>query len=53
MNYVLIGAKEIIEETNISDRTVRRILRKLIDNNIIQTIGNSEKDPNKKYKMAE
>lgn len=50
---VLIGAKEIIKETSITDRTVRRILKKLVDNSIIQIVGNGEKDPNKKYKMAE
>ena len=50
---VLIGAKDIIEETNISDRTARRILKKLLDNNTIETIGNGEKDPNKKYRIVE
>lgn len=50
---VLIGAKEIIEETNIPDRTARRILKKLLDNNTIETVGTSEKDPNKKYRITE
>ena len=50
---VLIGAKDIIKETNIADRTVRRILKKLLDNNTIETIGKGEKDPNKKYKIIE
>jgi len=50
---VLIGAKEIIEETQIADRSVRRILKKFLDNNTIEMIGSSEKSPNKKYKMAE
>ena len=50
---VLIGAKEIIEETNIADRTSRRILKKLLDNNTIEMVGNSEKDPNKKYRIVE
>ena len=50
---VLIGAKEIIKETNIADRTVRRILKKLLDNNTIEAIGKGEKDPNKKYKIIE
>ena len=50
---VLVGAKEIIEETNIADRTVRRILKKLLDNNTVETVGNGEKDPNKKYKITE
>lgn len=49
---VLIGAKEIIEETNIADRTARRILKKLLDNNTIEMVGNSEKDPNKKYRIV-
>ena len=50
---VLISAKEIIEETGIADRTVRRILKKLIDNNTIEPIGTSEKSPNKKFKLKE
>ena len=50
---VLIGAKEIIEETNIADRTARRILKKLLDNNIIEAVGTSEKSPNKKFKLKE
>ena len=50
---VLIGAKEIIEETSIADRTARRILKKLVDNNTIETIGNGEKDPNRKYRIVE
>ena len=50
---VLIGAKEIIEETNIPDRTVRRIIKKLTDNDTIEAIGNSEKSPNKKFKIKE
>ena len=50
---VLIGAKEIIEETAIADRTARRILKKLVDNNTIDTVGNSEKAPNRKYRIVE
>lgn len=50
---VIIGAKEIIEQTKIADRTVRRILKKFVDNNSIETIGNSEKSPNKKFKIKE
>lgn len=50
---VLIGAKEIIAETAIADRTARRILKKLADNNTIETIGNGEKDPNRKYRIVE
>ena len=50
---VLIGAKEIIEETNIADRTARRILKKLLDNNTIEAVGLNEKSPNKKFKLKE
>ena len=50
---VLIGAKDIIEETKIPDRTVRRILKKLLDNKTIETVGTSEKSPNKKFKIKE
>ena len=50
---VLIGAKEIIEETAIADRTARRILKKLVDNNTIETVGNGEKDPNRKHRIVE
>ena len=50
---VLISAKEIIEETNIPDRTVRRIIKKLTDNNTIEAVGKSEKSPNKKFKTKE
>ena len=45
--------KEIIEETAIADRTARRILKKLVDNNTIETVGNGEKDPNRKYRLVE
>ncbi len=34
-------------------RTVRRILKKFIDNKTIESVGNTEKTPNKKYKLAE
>lgn len=50
---VIIGTKEIIEQTKISDRTVRRILKKFVDNETIESVGNNENTPNKKYKMAE
>lgn len=50
---VIIGAKDIIEQTQISDRTVRRILKKLIDSGIIGSVCSNEKDPNKKYKIKE
>ena len=45
---VIIGAKEIIEQTKIADRTVRRILKKFVDNKTIESVGNTEKTPNKK-----
>ncbi len=50
---VIIGTKDIIEQTKIPDRTVRRILKKFIDNKTIESVGNTEKTPNKKYKLAE
>lgn len=50
---VLISAKEIIEETAIADRTIRRILKKLVDNKTIESVGNSDKSPNKKFKLKE
>ena len=52
---VIIGAKEIIEQTKIADRTVRRILKKFVDNKTIESVGNTENKntPNKKYKLAE
>ena len=50
---VLISAKEIIAETAIADRTVRRILKKLTDNNYIETLESNNKSPNKKFKLKE
>lgn len=49
---VLIGVKKIIELTNISDRTARRILAKLVAENVLDFEGN-EKSPNKKFKIKE
>lgn len=49
---VLIGAKDIIEQTSIADRTARRILSKLAENGIIEIVGNNQ-SPNKKYKIKE
>ena len=46
-------AKEIIEQTKIADRTVRRILKRFVDNKTIESVGNTENTPNKKYKLAE
>ena len=50
---VIIGAKDIIEITKLSDSTVRRTLKKLLQNNQIETTDNNEKSPNKKYKLTE
>lgn len=50
---VIIGAKDIIEQTELSDSTVRRILRKLLQDKKIETTDDNEKSPNKKYKMTE
>ena len=50
---VIIGAKDIIEQTKLSDSTVRRILRKFLENEKIETTNDNEKSPNKKYKMTE
>jgi len=50
---VIIGAKDIIEITKLSDSTVRRTLKKLLQNNQIETTDNNEKSPNKKYKLIE
>ena len=50
---VIIGAKEIIEQTKISDSTVRRILRKFLQDKKIETTDNKEKSPNKKYRLTE
>ena len=49
---VLIGAKDIIEQTSIADRTARRILSKLAENGMIKIVGNNQ-SPNKKYKIKE
>ena len=50
---VIIGAKDIIEKTELSDSTVRRILRKLLQDKKIETTDKNEKSPNKKYKLTE
>ena len=50
---VIIGAKDIIEQTELSDSTVRRILRKFLQVEKIETTDDNEKSPNKKYKMTE
>lgn len=50
---VIIGTRDIIEQTNIPDRTVRRILKKFVDNKNIESLGNTENTPKKKYKLAE
>ena len=50
---VIIGAKDIIEQTELSDSTVRRVLRKFLQDKKIETTDNNEKSPNKKYKLTE
>lgn len=50
---VIIGAKDIINESNLSDSTVRRVLRKLLQENIIEPTDNVENSPNKKYRLKE
>lgn len=50
---VIIGAKDIIEQTNIPDRTTRRILKKLLEDKVICIVGEYDNSPNKKYKMTE
>lgn len=50
---VIIGAKDIIAQTDLSDSTVRRILRKILRDKKIETTDNNEKSPNKKYKLTE
>ena len=50
---VIIGAKDIIAQTDLSDSTVRRILRRFLQNKKIETTVNNENSPNKKYKLTE
>lgn len=50
---VIIGAKDIIAQTDLSDSTVRRILRKFLQDKKIETTDNNENSPNKKYKLTE
>ena len=50
---VIIGAKDIIEQTELSDSTVRRILRKFLQDKKIETTDDNGKSPNKKYKLTE
>lgn len=50
---VIIGAKDIIEQTELSDSTVRRILRKFLQDEKIKATDDNEKSPNKKYKLTE
>ncbi len=50
---VIVGAKDIIEQTGLSDSTVRRILRKSLQEKKIEATTNNEKSPNKKYKLTE
>lgn len=50
---VIIGAKDIIAQTDLSDSTVRRILRKFLQDKKIETTDSHYKSPNKKYKLTE
>ena len=50
---VIIGAKDIIKQTELSDSTVRRILRKFLQDEKINATDDNEKSPNKKYKLTE
>ena len=50
---VIVGAKDIIEQTQLSDSTVRRILRKLLIDNRIESIDNTKNSPTRKYKLTE
>ncbi len=52
MINVIIGAKDIIEQTELSDSTDRRTLRKILKDKKIKTTDNNEKSPNKKYKLT-
>ena len=49
---ILIGAKDIIKQTAIADRTARRILSKLVENEMIEIVGNNQSS-NKKYRIKE
>lgn len=50
---VIIGAKDIIKQTKLSDSTVRRILKKLLQDKKLKTTDSNKKSPNKKYKLTE
>ena len=50
---VIIGAKEIIEQTGLSDSTVRRILKNFLEDKKIEATDNKKNSPNKKYKLTE
>ena len=49
----LIGAKEIIKETGLSDSTVRRTLKNLLKKKKIVSESESINSPNRRYKMTE
>lgn len=49
----LIGAKEIIKETELSDNTVRRTLKNLLKKEKIVSESESINSPNRRYKMTE
>ena len=48
-----VGTKDIIEQTELSDSTVRKILRKFLQDKKIETTDSHYKLPNKKYKLTE
>ena len=50
---VFIGAKEIIAETGLSDSTVRRILRKFLQDKKIESTDDNQTSPNRKYRLTE
>lgn len=49
----LIGAKEIIKKTELSDSTVRRTLKNLLKKEKIVSESESINSPNRRYKMTE
>jgi len=50
---IMTSAKNIIAETDVPERTTRRILKKLIDNNIVEEVGSNKKSPYKKFKLKD
>ena len=48
-----VKTAEIAEFVNRDRKTVQRILKKLCDNNLVEWIGTSNRDPRKIYKIKE